>query len=958
MAIEITNGTIRDPASFDQVNGNPPLPDPSVKITSLSVDGGTLTSGVWTIGTQGPGVQVGVKVVVAVTLASSPTVTFTSGGTSTVVACEYRSPATYSATYWFRCYHAGTVTVRATPSATDGEGGPIYGHWQDLTVTVSLATAVPSLTVTSPAPGTVVDEATSTGTVQVTAVTGDVSTFGGYQVTATPDAGISAPLALVPGSTTEWAGTAVLQGLPLGPRTLMVKAACAGAPDVVSNPVTIALDAVDVGPPQVQVTLPEPSGSLIASASMTIGVQGTASDTLSGMRGGHASVAVALSAAGPWIPATPGVVVSATQDFSTWLATVPVPSFGSYTLFVRATDAAGNTTPTPLQIPFEVISSYVPATLDDRLSDSEYLAALMQFARDQVTAGNAGPVSSAALAGALGQPVDRLSVLGPARPAAALVPVNELRVPLEILQAHIAANTIATVPGAGLQAGYLLAAYQALLSGAGTSYAELRLARGADDKTRNALAARLGITLSGATSGKPRPDQLDTLTLDGTARTEAALETMFGLPATTAGLDPLRAIAQPQLLTWQLDTQRLRWQSEDAAPPDPVGYTVIVDPDVITAADVLPAGANAPLASQVLALRTASASQLATQATALENVVTAGAATAAAQLAALLNLGIPGTDSASLQATELHGTDISAQLAAAGLDRAGFGYLIQLQSLANSGIVDASEWATAVDILTGAFRRRQYPSWAIQEAGIVLSPDTFQLVPPGPVVSAYRIDPRVRASWEATLAGRVIQRQSLADGMTGMVGMAEQATLGTLRNALLLDVATADYGQNATQQNITATAAQLTARYQVDFTVNGSQSTTRLAEATASLQALLGVDEVEQRPDPGLAWGDDLPPQRVRLPAQVPQHLLGQVSGLVADLPERLGPGQRARGGDREHEHQREPASPRPARVRDQGQHRQQAGNLPGPVLDHAGHGGNAGMRHCTGGLSFRSGKA
>jgi hypothetical protein len=120
----------------------------------------------------------------------------------------------------------------------------------------------------------------------------------------------------------------------------------------------------------------------------------------------------------------------------------------------------------------------------------------------------------------------------------------------------------------------------------------------------------------------------------------------------------------------------------------------------------------------------------------------------------------------------------------------------------------------------------------------------------------------------------------------------------------------------------------------------------------------LGVDEVEQRPDPGLAWGDDLPPQRVRLPAQVTQHLLGQVSGLVADLPERLGPGQRARGGDREHEHQREPASPGPARVRDQGQHRQQAGNLPGPVLDHAGHGGNAGMRHCTGGLSFRSGKA
>ena len=65
---------------------------------------------------------------------------------------------------------------------------------------------------------------------------------------------------------------------------------------------------------------------------------------------------------------------------------------------------------------------------------------------------------------------------------------------------------------------------------------------------------------------------------------------------------------------------------------------------------------------------------------------------------------------------------------------------------------------------------------------------------------------------------------------------------------------------------------------------------------------------------------------------QVPQHVLGQVSGMVADLPERLRPGQRARGRDGEHEHQDVAASPRPARVRDQGQHRQQAGNLPGPT--------------------------
>jgi hypothetical protein len=72
------------------------------------------------------------------------------------------------------------------------------------------------------------------------------------------------------------------------------------------------------------------------------------------------------------------------------------------------------------------------------------------------------------------------------------------------------------------------------------------------------------------------------------------------------------------------------------------------------------------------------------------------------------------------------------------------------------------------------------------------------------------------------------------------------------------------------------------------------------------------ADEVEQRPDPGLARGDDLPPQRVKPPAQVPEHALGQVSCLVADFPERLRPGQRARGRDGEDEHERVAAGPGP----------------------------------------------
>ena len=41
------------------------------------------------------------------------------------------------------------------------------------------------------------------------------------------------------------------------------------------------------------------------------------------------------------------------------------------------------------------------------------------------------------------------------------------------------------------------------------------------------------------------------MTLDGEARTEAALEALFGLPDTTA-VDPLRVPPSAQLVTWQL----------------------------------------------------------------------------------------------------------------------------------------------------------------------------------------------------------------------------------------------------------------------------------------------------------------------------------------------------------------------------------------------------------------------
>jgi hypothetical protein len=90
---------------------------------------------------------------------------------------------------------------------------------------------------------------------------------------------------------------------------------------------------------------------------------------------------------------------------------------------------------------------------------------------------------------------------------------------------------------------------------------------------------------------------------------------------------------------------------------------------------------------------------------------------------------------------------------------------------------------------------------------------------------------------------------------------------------------------------------------------------------------------VEQRPDPGLARGDDLPAQRVKPPAEFPEHVLGQVSGMVADLPERLRAGQRARGGDGEDERERVAAAPGLPRSGTRASTASRPGIFPAPFL-------------------------
>ncbi|MFI9581331.1 hypothetical protein ACIHCQ_05695 [Streptomyces sp. NPDC052236] len=604
--------------------------------------------------------------------------------------------------------------------------------------------------------------------------------------------------------------------MPLGARSITVT--CSD-PDGLTATQTRTFTGRDAAPPRLQVAA---TTTVVgdANGAATVSLQGTAPDAQSGMVGGSAKVEWALSATGTRTAAKP---VSG-NDFSNWTADVPLSGFGAHTVYLRATDNAGTTAAKDIQV--TVISSYVPTTLEERLNEREYLAALLSFAHEQVNVPGppAAPLDTATLVAALGQPVDRLSQPLSAAADRGTREVNQLRIPVELLRARIAATNTPTGPGGNLELRYRTTSYASLLAAAGTSYAELRLARGTDTVTRQALAARLGITLS-ATA----PDELDQLLIDSPALTETALETLFGLPSTTAS-DPLRAPGVPLLLSWRLSAQSLAWAAQDQHPNAPRAFGVLADPDVINAADVI----SGPVGDAVRTLLTDRAQALTTF-TGTLSALRPGK-TPAAGLAAMLALAQPGLDLAALAAKDAQGIDISGTLTAQGLTRAGFVHLRKLSALAGTGTVTTAEWDDGLAVLTAAHKRRNlYPSWRAAESGFVLSPDFFVRGGTGPTPSPYRAEGDARAEWQSVLRARIAQRQDLIDANAQAVAATEQAALPILRDALLTDLAT----DLATATGSVGEA--LSARYFVDMLAGGTLRTTRIRQAVESVQSLLSA---------------------------------------------------------------------------------------------------------------------
>ncbi|MCZ4123094.1 neuraminidase-like domain-containing protein [Streptomyces sp. H39-S7] len=681
-----------------------------------------------------------------------------------------------------------------------------------LPVGVPVAAALPpAFTVTAPAEGAVVDLGEGGGTVDVQlSLPADV--FFPVTVTIALDGRTVSTETI---SSTQYLKTLTPGPTPIGPRPIAVTV---GDRDNFTSTKIRMITGRDVGKPRVPVV---PQSDVVGDASghAIAHLNGTAEDAQSGMAGGSSGVAWALSRDGA---RTPAQALSG-SDFRNWHADVPLVGFGAHTVFVWATDAAGNTMPQPTEFPVGVISDFLPKTLEERLNEREYLVALLSFCQEQVKVPGPpeAPLDTATLVQVLGQPLDRLSQPLSAAADRGNAEINQLRVPVELLRARITATKTPTGPGEAGETAYRTAAYASLLAAVGTSYAELRLVRGAAPAVRAALAARLGIRLSAA-----KPDELDQLVLDGPGLTETALETLFGLTSTTRS-DPLRTPSTPLLLTWQLAGLALSWADQDRHPNTPRTYGVLADPEVIGAADVV----DGPNGEPVRLLLT----QRATTLTAYEQMLDAlrtAATTPVLGLTAMVTKALPGVDLARWESQENQGTDIGNLLASAGLSRPGFLLLRKLARLAAGGNLTSAEWKDAVSVLTGAHKRQLFPVWTGQETAFALSPDYFVLSGTGPQANPYRVDGAARHDWQSVLRGRTTQREDVVEGSAQAVRAAEQTALPLLRDALLVDLAPTTTG---------VVGEEMTALFLVDVLAGGTLRTTRVKQALESIQSLLSA---------------------------------------------------------------------------------------------------------------------
>jgi hypothetical protein len=416
-----------------------------------------------------------------------------------------------------------------------------------------------------------------------------------------------------------------------------------------------------------------------------------------------------------------------------WWADVEAPDTGDVTISVKwtvattTTDGAGNETstskPDGQEIPIRLTTEN-PALQDpaDLISPRAYVKDLLDYAITHVQKPILGKpdqfeqITPADLNGSFFQPfeelADPLSLWGDQA-------VNQVRICSEVLRKFL--GTPLSEPRYGWTA------YEALLKVIGTSYAEIRLARAADEAAREALAARLGFELDPV-----RPDQLDKLFLEPDQSTEATLERLFGLMDTTR--DPLQTVSVSELLNWQLRRLRTLWKQED----DAEGIIEpLIDPDLVSKADL----GGATDSNPAFELWQARYRWIQEQLSLLEKQRKSEANPLAA-FDRIVDSVLPLKDLLNLADAQKNGVNIEPKLKEMQLSLSAFNRLLRIRALTATGSVLESEWSDVYSILVQVQKVRNYQIWRQQERAkqLTLSPDYFKIAVLEPRLYATGVD--------------------------------------------------------------------------------------------------------------------------------------------------------------------------------------------------------------------------
>jgi hypothetical protein len=580
---------------------------------------------------------------------------------------------------------------------------------------------------------------------------------------------------------------------------LKITARVSAGPDAQAT--TTVTVSVDRTPPILNLTTSDEMTQMVVNEKTTFQLAGTASDSLSPV----VAVEWMLDQGQQFTLARP----KAGGDWSTWTAAVQVAA-GDYQLFVRARDGEGNITPTKL-VTLNAVEPFQPKDPSDVFSSAAYLDDLLTFAAARMVDAQGRALTRAGSTSAFHQSFDELTM--PNNRDAAVVVVPQLRVCVEALRDFLTKSGKST-PAAD-EAKYRQNAYSALLGKLGTSFDEIRRARG-DSTTRSRLADRLGVDQS---------TRLDQLMLLPDQVTEASLEQLFGLQDTTR--NPLVRAPQPLLLTWQLARLRAQWQDQDNAPRVYNDISVpIIDPDLLVDTDFRTPNKDADPAYALLVSRRGEVTALLAQ---IDTVRKSNSAPLAAFDTVVSQFVDKIEDLTALVSDYQAGKDITAPLVDKRLSMTAFLRLMSIRSLAAAEPLLEADWADVYGIAAQTSKLGRYADWRAEEQakGLTLGPDYFLLPDPtaAPVrLPEWRATLQSRQAWQAILQTRINQQQDITQAQNAVVSAAESQALPALRDLLV------------------TTAGGAARGLLIDLAGGAAQRTTRLDQAIQTLQgALFGV---------------------------------------------------------------------------------------------------------------------